>query len=226
MIVAQAQKVRDQLVTLKNLEEDEKNRKDIEATYNAVQQVTAILTQFATLYALVCPRLETQQKLYIIGQVRQISQAITTSQHDFAQQRRQVKSLQNIRQQQIEPLKQQTEENWKLYAENQLRPQFELLTLVRQLPEVTSQQSEFDILKDRLKQFVDKPPRSKTELAEFDQKLQKLTKQLSGLKLEPVIRGFLNSVLQGEATLADVSDEVLTWCRQGKRAKTFKVTFR
>jgi hypothetical protein len=43
--------------------------------------------------------------------------------------------------------------------------------------------------------------------------------------LDPAISDFLNIVFNGEATLADLSDEILAWCRQGNRARTFKITF-
>ena len=225
MIVSQAQKVRSQLATLKKLEEDEKNRKDIEATYDELRQVASTLRQFNTLYQLIHSRLDSQQNFYIISQVQQSDKDIEASHQAFAQQRRQVKTLRDVKQK-LESLNQSTEAGWKLYAEAQLHPQLELLKLVKQLPEILGHLNEINNLKERLEQFTHRSPHNSKELAEFDQRLQKLAKRLSDLNLEPAVKDFLNRVLRGEATLADLSEEILAWCQQGGRAKTFKITFR
>jgi hypothetical protein len=224
MIVTQAQRVRSQLVTLKKLEEDEKKRKDIEATHSELRQVTSALRQFNTLYQLTRSRLDSEQTSYITSQARQIDEAVEASHQEFTQQRRQVKALQDVKQQ-VESLTQQTEASWKLYAEGQLNPQLELLELVRQLPEILAQLNEINSLRERLEEFRQRTPYNDVELTEFDRKLRKLVKHLSDLNLDPAIRDFLGRVLRGEATLDDLSDEILVWCRQGGRAKTFKIAF-
>jgi hypothetical protein len=225
MIVSKAQKVRKQLVTLKKLEEDERNRRDIEATRDELEQVAATLRQFTSLYQLIHGLLDSQDNAYVTDQVKQIDGDVESSHQEFAQHRRQVRALQTTGQK-IESLDQQTEASWRLYAEERLTPQLELLSLVRQLPEIRGQLNTIDSLTQRLERFKDTPPNNVKELKEFDQKLQSLTKRLASLSLQPAIKDFLTKVLRDEATLADLSDEVLTWCQQGNRAKTFKITFR
>ncbi len=225
MLVSQAQSVQKQLEALKKLEEDEKTRKDMEATYGELQQLSAILRPLVALYHLIHHRLDAEKNTYLAAQVRQIDGRIETSQREFSQQRRQVKPLQENKRQ-VEELGRDVEAAWKIYAEDQVNPLVELLKLVRRLPEVKVQLGKLDSQKQYLEQFTDRSPKNQQELAEFDQKLQLLSKQLSALNLETEIRDFLDSVLKNEATLADLSDEILTWCRQGDRARIFKITFR
>ena len=224
MIVTQAQKVREQLTTLKKLEEDAENRKDIEATYDELKQVTAALRQFSTLYQRIRGRLDAEKTAYIAAQVGQMAKNIETSQQEFAEKRRQVKALKEANKQ-VKELTQNAEASWKLYAESQLAPQRELLDLVRQLPEINKQLKEIDALTARLEAFTQSSPKNAAEVKEFDQKLAKLAKRLSNLNLEPDVETFLRDVLRSQATLADLSDEILEWCRQGDRAKTFKIAF-
>lgn len=225
MIVAQAQKVREQLTTLKKLEEDTENRKDIEATFDELKRVAAALRQFSTLYQPICERLDAEKTSYITTQVGQIAKDIENSQQEFAKKRRQVKALQEANKE-VKELTKNAEAGWKLYAESQLKPQSELLSLVRQLPEINKQLKEIDALIARLEVLTQNSPQNAAEVKEFDQKLGKLAERLSKLNLEPDIEAFLSNVLHGQATLADLSDEILDWCRQGDRAKTFKIAFR
>jgi hypothetical protein len=225
MIVSQARKVRKQLETLKRLEEDERNRRDIEATHAELKQVAAALHQFGSIYQLIHSLLDPQQTAYVTDQIARIDEDVESSRQAFAQQRRQVKTLQSIKNQ-IDALDQRTKASWKLYAEEQLKPQVELLSLVRQLPEMRGQLNTIDSQTQRLEEFKDTPPNNVKELKEFEQKLQSLTERLASLSLQPAIRNFLTKVLGDEATLADLSEEVLNWCQQGNRAKTFKITFK
>jgi hypothetical protein len=69
------------------------------------------------------------------------------------------------------------------------------------------------------------PLRTAQQLAEFDARTAQLQTKLSELEgLSPAIIAFLKAVLDQKATIADLSDEVLAWCRQAGRDHSFRIT--
>lgn len=225
MISQRVKQIQEQLLTLEELEESARNQDAIKATLQALESLQESTTELAELHELIYERLDERWVVQTDERVRTLDRNIQESCDEYHTNRRQVHMLTNI-QAQIEQLLKDVKTSWKLYVEAQITPQFELLELVSKLPEVTEQLQELNTQKVHLEQYATGVPSNKMELTEFDRALHNLAHRLSALNLAPKITHFLTQILKGSATLEMVDDQILSWCRQGNRAKTFRITFK
>jgi chromosome segregation ATPase len=226
MIVSIAQDIQKKIARQNELTNIRDNQKNIEDTHKELKQVKKSLREFVTLYQVLHERLDVARKASIIVKAAKIQEKINFLHKQFASKPRQVKELRDLKSQ-IKQLTQQVEAAWKLYANEQVKPHFDLLKLVKQLPEIARQADAIHRLQDQLRVAINKPPNSGDALKQFDRNHQALKGHLANLSdLDPNVRTFLNKALQGQATIADLSLEILAWCRQEGRAQAFKISFK
>jgi hypothetical protein len=225
MIVTLAQDVCEQLEEIGQLEDSIHNEGAVKATLDILTKVFEATQQLQVLLTLHRARLLSDELQHFIFIVEEYIEEIKTSEQNFANNPRQTQAL-NALLSRIQKLTKKIKEQWRLYAIAQTQQLFELLKLVLPLPEVQAQQHIFIDLQGKLTKFFDYPPDSVYALAEFDQALQELRELLSQIEgLSTGVRAFLQKTLDGQATLADLTDEVLQWCREGEHAKVFVVRF-
>ncbi len=162
----------------------------------------------------------------ILTQAVQIAQDIDQSRLRFATNRRENLPLNNAGRR-LQTLIETLAHQWRSHAQQRLAPHREMRKLVGYLPETAASQEQIDQLFEQLERQSGRPPQSEAQLALFDQRLVDLTQLLSGVaQLSPEVRIFLDKVISGGATVADVTPAVSAWLAQEGRAMSFAISFR
>lgn len=225
MIVSITQDIEKKIARQNELTTIRNSQKDVEDTNEELKQVKKSLRQFVRLYQVLHERLDRKDKTFIMAKAAQIQVKIRSLHKEFTSQPRQVSELRQLKSE-IKQLTQKVEKAWKVYANQQVKPHFDLLKLVRLLPEIAKDITIINRLQNKLNLTINKPPNSIDALKQFDRNHQKLKGHLANLTgLHPNVRVFLNKALRGQATITDLSPEVLAWCRQKGRAQAFKISF-
>lgn len=225
MIVELANEACRQLDDLDALEIAKKEANDIHATLKELANIKTIAIQLSELCSLLSGRLPLRdiQSVEIPKILKSIQGSHAKFSHD--RERRQVPTLRDIVSK-LQALVVKIEGLWRKYAESLVNPHFELLDLVRYLPEVREQEAILNGLKNHLQHYAAILPRTEAELLDFDQKFDQLKSRLANLEnLHPDVRSFLRKAYNHQATVADLTDEVIQWCRQGEHAKVFQISF-
>lgn len=225
MIVSLAESVCQQIKEIETLQRYKLIAADIHNTREALQSLKEQVLRLRTLLGLIQRRLiESELRIIQMG-LEDCSSRLLRSATQFEDQQRQGQELQSI-QRWIEEQYSILQQAWKRYARERVSKPIELHTLVYYLPEVVAQQDRYSTLRQKLEDYKEKAPTSARQLQEFDQSLEQFTSLLSGIEgLSEAVKTFLLRTVSGTATLADVTDEVLQWCRQGKHAQAFSIQF-
>lgn len=225
MLVAMSKDVIKTLNEVDSLQETRENAGAIKATFDELQKMLKVAYQIDVILSLLRLRFSEKDMQRFTYTVNGLLRELRTSQQTFEQTRNQEKALSNLSDK-MQNLVKEIKSSWRIYAEQQAQQSFELLKLVKYLPEVQDEQEQLTELENRLTVYFDRVPTTPTNLTEFDQSLQELKHRLSNVSgLSESIRLFLQKTLNGQATLADMTDEVLDWCRRGKRAPAFAIRF-
>ncbi|GCE23217.1 hypothetical protein [Dictyobacter kobayashii] len=213
------------LKSIENMEQNKLNAVNIEDTYAELKTVKEIAQHIRDLCELYRNRLPIQNikqtELPRVLKELQLSQALFVTE----QQRRQVQELRTIASK-LNKIKVKIEAEWKNYVEVRLSPYFDLHEMVKSLPEVRDQASTLNGLRNQLRHDISVLPLTQNELNTFDRCFEQYKQRLSTLEhLHPEVRTFLQKANNGTATVADITDEVLRWCRQGEHAKAFRIQF-
>lgn len=225
MITSLADRACKQLEELSQLEVAKKEADDVVATRKELENVNGKAVELRDQCLLFSNRLPLEEIQFV--ELPKILRDLQLSRKKFIDdgERRQVQPLRDIS---AKLHMQITRINtlWSIYARNLISPYFDLLDLVQILPEVHEQIAILNGLKNKLEHTVSVPPRTWTEVDAFDEALNNMRTRLTQLEcLHPEVKGFLQKVHSNQATVADITDAVLRWCRQGEHAKVFRVSF-
>jgi DNA repair ATPase RecN len=221
MIVRLSQEVCQQLQTIDDIETLKNNEESIKATLKALTKVKESVATLVTLLTLLRERLPAQDVYGLDYLVRELK----ASRERFDTEPRQTKALSSILES-IQKLVREVKSQWQTYAKERVHEPLELLKLVENLPEVKAQREAYDELKTRLGRYTREPPLTVDQLTDFDRSISILVQSLNNIDgLNSEVKIFLQKTLNGEATLADLTDEVLQWCRQRGHARIFAVKF-
>lgn len=225
MIVSLAQEVCQQVQEIDHMERLKNNMTAIEATFDALIQLKDTVMQLKGLVILLNGRLAEHIVQDVVSGMRRLVRDIQISAEKLESQPRQVKELTQS-QKKAQGLIDDLKAHWKIYAEEYTRETLELLRLVDHLPEVEAKQTTYQALTLHLRHYIGYTPLAPAQLIEFDEYVQQLNQHLSNIEgLSADIKKFLENVLKDQATLADLTDEVLQWCRQGEHARAFVIGF-
>ncbi|NJN68632.1 MAG: hypothetical protein HC884_18955 [Chloroflexaceae bacterium] len=214
MIVELVRTIDQQLEEANVLEQQRVEVKNIQATHGELDKVSGTTSKLKTRYQIICPRFFAEDIQIIQQRATSIMQEIETFCSDFEHNRRQVPTLLKIEKELQKTLK-DIDARWKCYATEQIRSHTNTLNLVRALPEIARQEGEIHELLKQLRGFTENLPSSSAKRTDFDARLQQLKDRLATLQgLSPAVQEFLQRVQNGSATLGDLSDDILSWCRQ------------
>jgi DNA repair ATPase RecN len=223
MIIALVQAADKQQQELEQLRIARDEAKVISEMLSTLADVEKSAWQLTSLYALARASLQNEDVQGFAADMSKLAGDITVSREKLPSEHRQVPQL-NAVLKKMKALVTDIESAWKKYATEQVTPSLELLRLVLQLPEVRSQEQEFQDLSTQLQRFISQPPLNATSLSAFDNTLQELKQRLTRLEgLNAEVRTFLFKVQNGTATLSDMTEEVYQWCRQAQHASAFQV---
>ncbi len=225
MIVELAQRACRQLDEIDTLEIAKKEANDINATLKELADVKRTVIELNELCLLLSDRLPLReiQGVEIPKILKSVKDSHTKFTHE--RERRQVQALRDITSR-LQTLVLKIEGLWREHAKSLVNPHFDLLELVRILPELREHEALLNGLKARLQHHAAIPPRVPAELVDFDEKFAQLRLRLANLEnLHPEVKSFLRKAYNHQATIADLTDEVIRWCRQGEHAKVFRIDF-
>jgi hypothetical protein len=201
-------------------------RNDIEATRTALMRLQKAFVGLAQSYSLLRDRLPPTFAALLREQLSDIAKEVHKSSLNFEENSRQVTALDKISDR-IAKLASSIRDSWAAHATALMRPYTELLALVGSLPEIVAQEESLRLLLSRLTDLSAMLPQSASQIAAFDNDLHQLSAQLAELEnLAPEVKSFLRKVVDGQATVADLSPEVLAWCQDHSHASTFTISFR
>lgn len=223
MIVSRLGEAENVLSSYYQLLQDRQQSTQLRATLDALQGANRASQSFVQRYKRLAPRLRNHLPTDFYGRIIAVRQKVVDSQAKFAASSWQANALKVI-QDDVKKLNDVVEVAWATYAKLTIQPKQELYGLLKELPEI--RRSAF-IIERMLRDLDDQTrnlPSSDVELQRFDHQLNEVTAVLINVEgLTPAVRDFLVRVHQGTFTLADLSDDVLAWCRDGDRGAAFKI---
>lgn len=211
----------------KRLKDAQSEVKAIETTQAELEKLLEAARQLATATEVCRGRLGEETIAPILAQAVVVVQEVHASRKRFAEgtSRRENLALYNTGRK-IQAAFKDLENRWQLYAQRQLAPYLELLRLVTYLPEVAASEHEIQQLVAQIRAQVTRPPQSAAQLGQFDQRLADLGYRLESVaRLPDEVRTFLMKVVEGRATLADLTPSVRSWVEEGGRANSFSIVF-
>lgn len=225
MLVELVANVDDVLGKRSQLLQDRALATDIKATRESLSKLNAALEQLAYQASFLVPRLDQDVAEQIAGQAVALLEQLEASEREFSRVRRQAKSLDQLSTQ-VRDLQRTLEREWIGYisAEHlRLKDQYRL---VEHLPEMVAQKGDIDRHLQIVWQFARGAPLNMADMKALDRAVDRLRELLlSSTSLPMEVQAFLGDVASGTCTLADLTDEILAWCRQQERARVFKITY-
>jgi len=226
MIVSLANDIQAQISRRNELEQRRDNRSNIADSYQKLSVTSKLLQETIVSFQLIRPRLTNDQIAEVMRQIQIIQSKLKESREKFLTEYRQVQRL-NAVEKLVQDLQGFLAHSWASYVLERTRPHFDLLNLVENLPEVTVQGNTIALLRQRLQSASSQLPQRETYLVQFDANLQALQSSLTNLSgLSADVTEFLRRIQKGNASVADLTDEVLAWCRENERAGAFKISYR
>lgn len=226
MIADQAHALSRLLRENRQLEDAQNDAKTIAATYNALIEVAATAKSLSDVAITACHYLTADQRHQIKGDLAGLQARVCTLHESFSSQPKQQSLPLGTLRKEIEATHEKIDVSWRTHAQTRVKPHLDLLNLVHTLPEVQQQTESLNTLRMQLQSAQQKAPRQAPQIASLHAAIQALDERLGSLvNLSPVVREFLYRVRDGQATLNDLSDEVLAWCKLGTRMTAFRIQF-
>lgn len=224
-ITALSQQVCQHIEEIERKENMLSQAKAIKETHEILKKVETDARQFASLLLIYHDCLSPDERQKFIANALRLRTKLHESADKFESEPRQKGQLTQI-DTQLQSLEREVEQAWQVYAERKAASAFDLLKLILHLPEVQTQKTYLIALQARITRSITFPPQTEADLQNYEQSLQELLAYLNSIDgLSREVSTFLLKVLNGEATVADLTDEVLHWCWQGERATAFAISF-
>jgi hypothetical protein len=225
MIVSISQRISQELDEIQRLERILNEAGAVRATLELLGEIEPVAVRSTATFRLISDRLPVAQVGVLRSQFGVAKQLVKASHQDFSKERRQVQAL-NAVSVGLRSVTEGLQRDWQDYSQQQVQPQADLLRLVESLPELADQIEDLRGLHRQLASFVVRTPVCQEDLDNFDQTLARLQVRLARLEgLSDGVKKFLRRVLNDEATIADLSEEVLNWCRPPSRVTAFRIAF-
>lgn len=225
MIVALAQETAVTVRQWQTFSQDQQTAEDIKASLDKLRELDRRLELLERSYRLIDGYLTAEMIQDVKEPLRTLLTSLDELQAQFSRRRDLVSAIKAYLQN-VSGIEKQLERFWYLYASEQIDRQSELYDLIKNLPEIKQKRSIIEQALNDLREQQQHLPGSAPDLERFNQRLAKVSQSMESLQsLPPSIQEFLRKVGRNECTIADLTEEVLSWCRQENRARTFRVTF-
>jgi hypothetical protein len=225
MIVDLAKDVCTRIDEIDRLTTINENMQFVKATYDALQTIMDDIKQLSAYMVVIGQKLPDEVQEAIRQDRERMLRDITGSYENFEHKLHQTRVLSVVKSR-CQALLKELKNQWQLYVKSQTQELFDLLDLVRYLPEVAAIADLYTSIQERLRRFINEVPVHPEQLVTFEQNVQGLTQLLNSIEgLSPDVKTFLQKIMNGQATIVDLTDEVLAWCRQGRHPQIFRITF-
>jgi hypothetical protein len=224
MLVSLANQVRSRALTLDSLEKQSNEAVDLDATYRELVALRNSVNRVVSCYKLVKDLLPDEERVRLSTRFEQLGHAVRSSQHEFVIQPRQVQPLRQVAES-LRLIEADLLANWTAWVKRRVNPLMSTYALVRSLPEMHQHRTEITLLNTEFQSLSQSLP-SAEKMGAFNTKVQRYEQLLSGISgFSSQIQHFLGKVVAGTATIADMDDEVLDWCRQPGHSSAFRIAF-
>jgi hypothetical protein len=208
-----------------NIKRFKVNAKQAKATLEELEQVAEGCRKLEYQYRVIVSRLlptfapEFQAKIAPqVAVIQKLRERFETNSNQLLE----IKRLAN----ELRSLTDHLNQAWSSWIKQQYHPYQELFRLVQDLPEIKIQERAIQDLFGHLNAAKAIAPHDIQELNRIDQRIVRLAGYFSSVRgLSPEVQAFLHKVREGQATIADLSPEILTWCTSFNHAHAFKIRF-
>jgi hypothetical protein len=223
MIVPLLEETEQTLATYNEFLRSRQQAEQINATLRSLRDTQRTISSFARHYQLLNPILSDRLPINFSERITLLQSKIGESQSALSTKPQQVRELTTI-ENEAKRLDRVLLEAWGSYAQELIRPKQDLYELLAELPEVRGNEMKIKSRMSELRGQTQSLPQNAIQLRTFHEQLQEITDILTTVQgITPVIQNFLKQVHQKTFTLADLNDEILTWCRINNCAHTFKI---
>lgn len=227
MIVQASTELRQLLVRYNELKQNESQLDSIQKTENELVLLKRDLNGWVVIF----PVLEPYVSDHIVNELNQQVVSIQrklgeckvrfVNVHRYPQE--QLKLLSRL----VSQLRADTERAWSQYASNWLAPVNDAVRSGRQLPALQSKVTQIDPILSNLHEQSQRLPKQAKDVHQFHENLELVRKILQDVpSMSPAQKVFMSRVEQGTATLADLDDSLLQWCKQQGLAPQLKISKR
>ncbi len=224
MIVQTAGELRHQLQEYGHLKQNESQIVSIQNTADELTTLQRQVKAWAEVYPILQPCFSDQQQYELSKQAAEIQQKLAESKLRFQNINRYPQELLKQLQRLCSKLTDSTEQAWQQYARNCLSPVQEIVKSARQLPKMQSKLAQVDDVLISLQNQSQKLPRRLSDVQRFHEQINAVKSKFQEVETMNVEqKAFLGKVHQGTATLADLDDTLLQWCRQQGLASQLKI---
>ncbi len=211
---------------IREVETRQKAKNELESVNETFRALTALnesITQLQNMLQLLHTRLSLAEINTITDIGMRCMWQLNQSAEQFLHQSRQKNQIQVI-QTQFQKALDSLKKTWEIYVDRHTCDSLELYRLVAKLPGVSERKAAYDDVQNRLALAKKTLPTTQKHLDDFDRTVAQFKQMLQETgNLREEVKVFLGRIANGTASLADLTDEVLQWCRQDQRGKTFSI---
>jgi len=227
MIVQTATALRQQLKDYSTLKQNESQLDSIQKTGADLLMVKRDLDNWTRIFPAVQVYLASHQSSEISQQAVNIHRKLGECKVRFENVNRYPQDLLRQLQRAVSQLQGETERAWSQYASSLLAPLKEALRSARQLPALQAKIVQVDPILSSLNEQSLRLPKQPKDIQHFHEQIGTIRNVLNAVpSMTPAQKAFMDRVDQGTATLADLDDHLLQWCKQQGLAPLLKVTKR
>jgi hypothetical protein len=224
MIIPLATKLREQVADFTRLRQSASQVDSIELTKSDLAAIRAKLEICTRMFLVLENCFSAEQNQLLRAELAVISRQLAESKRNYATEFNQHTALVRV-QSRAQTLVDTMKGFWNQYAENRLRALRELARFARQLPRMQANLLAIESTFSQLEGLARKLPERATDVELFHSKLTQLSAALRNMEgMNPQQTAFLDKVGNGSATLADISPELLDWCRREELAPLLKIS--
>lgn len=218
--------VKETCALIREVEERQQAKNVLESvneTFGVLTTLNESVTQLRDVLQLLHTRLSPAEINAVVEIGMRCGWQLKQSAERFLLQPRQKSELQSV-QTQLQKAWDLLKKTWGAYVEKRIHEPLKLYLQVAELPGIRERKAEYDDVRSRLARAQKTLPATQKELDDFDRTVAQFKRMLQEIgELSEAVKTFLDKIANGTASLDDVTDEVLQWCRQGQRGKVFSV---
>lgn len=223
MIVALAKET---CALIREVEERQQAKNMLESvneTFGLLATLNENAAQLQTTLQLLHTRLSQAELNAVIEIGMRCGRQLNQSAERFLLQPRQKSEIQSV-QTQLQKAWDLLKKSWGAYVERRIQEPLKLYLQIAELPGVKERKSVYDDIQSKLAIIQKTLPTTQKYLDDFEQTVMQFKSMLQEIgELSEAVKAFLDKIANGTASLDDVTDEVLQWCRQDQRGKAFSV---
>lgn len=226
MIVEQSLVLQEKLGSLKTAERRRQETDQIANTYAQVSQIGQYIQHLVNQYKVIGHLLPIEEQKELLNRFGLMNEKLSDFAKEFLSNSDQARRLKPFSEFHVVQSLDTLRTMWASQVDREVKNETEIYLLVRNLPDVRSNGAQIDAVLRQLNTIKKQPPASEEELIRYQENVDTLRSQIGGIQgLTPAVQIFLEKMSQDSATVADLTPEILDWCREPSRAKHFAIRF-